>query len=86
MNKELMENLKYLRLGGLLAHWDEHLKLAAESNWSHTRLLSRQSSNDMVRRTKAGVDIIFGPNDSTKHDFLELVGIQIFRVNGADGG
>ena len=40
MNKELIENLKYLRLGGLLAHWDEHLKLAAESNLSHTRLLT----------------------------------------------
>jgi len=40
MNKELIENLKYLRLGGLLAHWDEHVKLAAESNWSHTRLLT----------------------------------------------
>ncbi len=30
MNKELIEHLKYLRLGGLLAHWDEYLKLAAE--------------------------------------------------------
>jgi DNA replication protein DnaC len=40
MNKELIENLKYLRLGGLLAHWDEYLKLAAESGFSHTRLLT----------------------------------------------
>ena len=23
MNKELIETLKYLRLGGLLVHWDE---------------------------------------------------------------
>jgi DNA replication protein DnaC len=40
MNKELIEHLKYLRLGGLLAHWDEYLKLAAEQNFSHTRLLT----------------------------------------------
>ncbi len=40
MNKELIEYLKYLRLGGLLAHWDEYLQAAAEQNFSHTRLLS----------------------------------------------
>ena len=40
MNKELSEHLKYLRLGGLLAHWDEYLKLAAEQNFSHARLLT----------------------------------------------
>jgi DNA replication protein DnaC len=39
-NKELIENLKYLRLGGLLAHWEEYLKLAAEQNFSHARLLT----------------------------------------------
>lgn len=40
MTKELAETLKYLRLGGLLAHWDEYLKVAAEKNFSHARLLS----------------------------------------------
>jgi DNA replication protein DnaC len=40
MNPELTEHLKYLRLGGLLAHWDEYLKLAAQGNFSHTRLLT----------------------------------------------
>jgi DNA replication protein DnaC len=40
MNKELIELLKYLRLGGLLAHWEEYLKLAAQQNFSHTRLLT----------------------------------------------
>jgi hypothetical protein len=40
MNKELIETLKYLRLGGLLAHWDEYLKLAAEGRFSHARLRS----------------------------------------------
>ena len=40
MNKELIETLKYLRLGGLLAHWDEYLKLAAEGRFSHARLLT----------------------------------------------
>jgi DNA replication protein DnaC len=40
MNQELIETLKYLRLGGLLAHWDEYLKVAAEGRFSHTRLLT----------------------------------------------
>ena len=40
MNKELIETLKYLRLGGLLVHWDEYLKLAAEGRFSQARLLT----------------------------------------------
>jgi len=39
MNDELAEKLKYLRLGGLLAHWDKHLKLAAKKRMSHSRLV-----------------------------------------------
>ena len=40
MNEELAQKLKYLRLGGLLAHWDEYLKLAADKNFSQARLLT----------------------------------------------
>ncbi len=40
MNKELIETLKYLRLGGLLAHWEDYLKVAADKGFSHARLLS----------------------------------------------
>lgn len=40
MNEELAQKLKYLRLGGLLAHWDEYLKLAAAKNFSQARLLT----------------------------------------------
>jgi DNA replication protein DnaC len=40
MNKELIEILKYLRLGGLLAQWDDYLKLAAQGDFSHARLLT----------------------------------------------
>jgi DNA replication protein DnaC len=40
MNQELVPTLRYLRLGGLLAHWDEHLKMAAEKRWSHATLLT----------------------------------------------
>jgi DNA replication protein DnaC len=29
-----------LRLGGLLAHWDQYLKTAGEKRWSHTALLT----------------------------------------------
>ena len=41
MNDTLAEQLKYLRLPGLLEHWDEHLKAAAQSNLSHARFLTR---------------------------------------------
>jgi len=39
MNEELAANLKRLRLGGLLAHWDEYLKWAAQKRLSHGGLL-----------------------------------------------
>jgi DNA replication protein DnaC len=40
MNEELAAKLKYLRLGGLLAHWEDYLKLAGEQRFSHARLLT----------------------------------------------
>jgi DNA replication protein DnaC len=40
MNEALLAQLKYLRLGGLLAHWDEYLHLAADKNFSHGHLLT----------------------------------------------
>ena len=40
MNEELAGKLKYLRLGGLLAGWDEYLKLAAQKRFSHGHLLA----------------------------------------------
>jgi DNA replication protein DnaC len=40
MKNEQTEKLKYLRLGGLSAHWDEYLKLAAKKRFSHGRLLN----------------------------------------------
>ena len=40
MTEDLIAKLKYLRLGGLLAHWDDYLKAAAAKRHSHTRLLT----------------------------------------------
>ncbi len=40
MNEELATILKYLHLGGLLAHWDDYLKLAAQRRFSHAGLLT----------------------------------------------
>ncbi len=37
--KPLSEKLKYLRLQGLAAHWDQYLKLAGQKRYSHDRLL-----------------------------------------------
>ena len=39
MDKDLVETLKYLRLGGLLARWDEYLALAEKGDYSPVRLL-----------------------------------------------
>jgi DNA replication protein DnaC len=39
MNEELQKILEYLRLGGLLAHWDEWLAEARQGRFSHERLL-----------------------------------------------
>jgi DNA replication protein DnaC len=40
MDNDLVETLKHLRLGGLLAHWDEYLKLAGDKRFSHAHLLT----------------------------------------------
>jgi len=40
MDDEITKILKYLRLWGLLAHWDEYLTLARKQRFSHVRLLS----------------------------------------------
>ena len=39
MDEELIPTLKYLRLGGLLAHWDDYLTLAQRQHFSPVRLL-----------------------------------------------
>lgn len=40
MTEDLMAKLKYLRMGGLLTHWDEYLKAAAKKRLSHGRMLT----------------------------------------------
>lgn len=39
MNEDLSSMLKYLRLAGLLANWDQYLKTASDRDFSHVRLL-----------------------------------------------
>ena len=39
MDDELKNTLRYLRLSGLLAHWDEYLTLARRQHFSPVRLL-----------------------------------------------
>ena len=60
MDEELQKILKYLRLGGLLAHWDELLAEAQRGRFSHERLLkhvlqaeySAKSDNARILRRK----------------------------------
>jgi len=40
MNNSLIDKLKYLRFKGLCEHWDDYLKMAAQKNFSHARLLN----------------------------------------------
>jgi len=40
MNEDISAMLKQLHLGGLLAHWDEYIALAARERFSQTRLLT----------------------------------------------
>ena len=54
MNEELAQKLKYLRLGGLLAHWQDYLEMAAGKRLSHARLLSHVVEEEYrIRRDKA---------------------------------
>lgn len=39
MNEELTKMLKYIRLPGLIANWDDYLTTANKGNYSHARLL-----------------------------------------------
>lgn len=41
MNEPLQEMLKYLRLNGLLAHWDDYLVMSRQQNLSHVRWLEK---------------------------------------------
>jgi len=46
MDEELMKMLKYLRLPGLLANWDQYLKTAGKKNFSHARFLKHVISQE----------------------------------------
>lgn len=54
MNEPLATKLKYLHLGGLLANWDDYLKLAGEQRFSHGRLLTHIVDEEYrIKRDKA---------------------------------
>jgi len=40
MDEKLKQMLKYIRLGGLLANWEQYLYAAQKGNYSHVRLLN----------------------------------------------
>ena len=42
--------LKYLRLGNLLVHWEDYLKLAADKNFSHARWLTHVLEQEYQRK------------------------------------
>ncbi len=56
MNEDLAKKLKYLRMGDLLTHWDDNLKLASHKRYSHARLLTHVIEQEyQIKRTNACV-------------------------------
>jgi DNA replication protein DnaC len=54
MDKELVDGLKYLRLWGLLARWDEYVALAGKGRFSAVRLLRHVVEEECkLKRDKA---------------------------------
>jgi DNA replication protein DnaC len=54
MDEDLVKTLKYLRLGGLLAHWDEYLALANRERFSPVRLLRHALEEELkLKRNNA---------------------------------
>ncbi len=54
MDENLAKTLKYLRLGGLLAQWDEYLALAQKKRFSPVRLLKHVlEEEEKIRRENA---------------------------------
>ena len=51
MDNELTKTLKYLRLPGLLSHWDQYLALAREQRFSHVRFLRHVLEEEFKIRT-----------------------------------
>jgi DNA replication protein DnaC len=51
MDDETTKMLKYLRLSGLLAHWDEYLALAQKQGFSQVRLLKYVLEQECKTRT-----------------------------------
>jgi len=54
MDDELMNTLRYLRLRGLLAHWDEYLTLAQKQDFSPVRLLRYVVEEECKTRQEHG--------------------------------
>ena len=52
MDDELTKTLKYLRLPGLIAHWDQYLDLARQQHFSHVRFLRHVLDEEFKIRTE----------------------------------
>jgi hypothetical protein len=68
MDDELTQTLKYLRLPGLMAHWDEYLAVAQKKRFSPVRLLRyvleeefkiRSENARRLRLVRAGIPELF---------------------------
>jgi hypothetical protein len=57
MDEQLKQMLKYIRLGGLLANWDQYLSAAQKGNYSHARLLKYVVEQEhQIKKVEARID------------------------------
>ena len=57
MDEKLADILKYLRLPGLLAHWDEILAVARKRRFSHARLLQHVLEQEYSHKSERARDL-----------------------------
>jgi DNA replication protein DnaC len=52
MDGDVEKKIRRLRMSGLLANWDEYLRLAREGSWSHARLLEHVVGEEYEIKTE----------------------------------
>ncbi len=74
MNEDLAKKLKYLRMGDLLTHWDDNLKLASHKRYSHARLLTHviEQEYPLAKRLRP-----------QQHDWNDLLRSQKQTINSS---
>src|SRR6266487_3153160 len=71
MDDELTKTLKYLRLSGLMAHWDEYLAVAQKQRFSHVRLLRYVLEEEFKIRSENARKLLRSVADHSEQQVLK---------------